>query len=106
MLCRDLLDKLDGQLLLSVDHRGWTAEACWQDKSWNPSWFVAARTDAGAWTAEAAIPLSELTSQLPSAKHVWGVGARRIVPGVGVQNWPAATASELRPEAFGYLIFE
>ena len=27
---------------LVVDHRGWTHDACWNDATWNPKWFVAA----------------------------------------------------------------
>ena len=45
---------------LTIDHRGWAADACFGDSSWDPKWFVAARTADGAWTAEAAIPLREL----------------------------------------------
>ncbi len=50
---------------LAVDHRGWTAESCWGDASWNPDWFVAHSADEASWTIEAAIPLSELTGQAP-----------------------------------------
>ena len=48
---------------LTIDHRGWTGESCWNDATWNPTWFVANRSEDGAWTAEAAIPFAELAPQ-------------------------------------------
>lgn len=91
---------------LSIDHRGWTSEACWGDATWNPEWFVAAHQGNDSWTAEAAIPLSELTSQIPQAKTVWAAGAVRVVPRVGVQSWTQPVAVEPAGENFGLLKFE
>ncbi len=91
---------------LSIDHRGWTGESCWQDSSWNPNWFVAGGNSEGTWTAEAAIPLAELTGQPPNSKHAWGVGVQRVVPGVGFQSWTTPASTEIMPEGFGFLIFE
>jgi photosystem II stability/assembly factor-like uncharacterized protein/tetratricopeptide (TPR) repeat protein len=91
---------------LTVDSRGWTAESCWHDKSWNPNWFVAHALEEDAWAVEAAIPLAELTNQLPQANTVWAVGLQRIVPGVGIQSWTQPATTEGTPEGFGYLYFE
>jgi photosystem II stability/assembly factor-like uncharacterized protein len=91
---------------LAIDHRGWTSESCWGDRSWNPEWFVASGSGDGAWTAEVAIPLSELTGQLPKSKSAWNLGVQRIIPGVGFQSWTAPAAAEPIPEGFGVLIFE
>jgi hypothetical protein len=91
---------------LTVDHRGWTGEACWDDATWNPQWFVAARTDDGIWTAEAAIPIAELTGEAPQSRYVWALGIERTIPGVGVQSWTSPDVAASRPESFGYLIFE
>jgi hypothetical protein len=91
---------------LAIDHRGWTAESCWRDTTWNPNWFVASGGADGVWTAEAAIPLSELSGQHPTAKTAWAVGIQRVVPGVGFQSWTAPAASEIMPEGFGLLIFQ
>lgn len=91
---------------LTIDHRGWTGESCWGDDTWNPQWFVAARTEDGVWRAEAAIPLAELTAQPPRPNEVWAVGIQRIVPGVGFQSWTAPASPSVAPEGFGYLIFE
>ena len=41
---------------LTIDHRGWPSEGCWGDRTWNPTWFVAADASEGTWTAEAAVP--------------------------------------------------
>lgn len=91
---------------LVIDHRGWTAESCWHDTSWNPAWFVAAKIDGETWTVEAAIPLTELTGDRPTAKSVWAVGAQRIVPGVGFQSWTTPASVAGQGEGFGYLLFE
>ncbi|MEX0675920.1 MAG: YCF48-related protein [Pirellulales bacterium] len=90
---------------LVIDHRGWTGESCWHDATWDPAWFVASGGDDQAWTAEAAIPLSELTGQVPQAGTSWAVGVERIVPGVGFQSWTTPAAPEVLPEGFGYLMF-
>jgi hypothetical protein len=80
---------------LSIDHRGWTGEACWGDKTWNPQWFVAAATDDDTWTVEAAIPLAELTGEVPKPKHVWAIGLQRTLPGVGFQSWTYRRALDI-----------
>jgi photosystem II stability/assembly factor-like uncharacterized protein len=95
---------------LAIDARGWTGESCWRDASWNPQWYVAAarsenpRTPA-AWTAEAAIPLAELTRQLHPGER-WALGIQRILPNTGFQSWTQPAAVEPHPEGFGVLVFE
>jgi photosystem II stability/assembly factor-like uncharacterized protein len=91
---------------LVIDSRGWTAEDCWGDPSWDPSWFVAAGTDDQAWTAEAAIPFSQLGGRAPEKGTVWSVGIQRVVPGTGFQAWNRPAAVNLVPEGLGYLVFE
>ena len=91
---------------LTVDHRGWTHDACWDDSTWNPSWYVAAGSDETHWTIEAAVPLAELTATAPAPKHVWAVSARRTIPRVGHESWSGAPTSGDSPEHFGILIFE
>jgi len=92
---------------LVVDHRGWTYESCLGDRTWNPTWYVAAASDEATWTIEAAIPLAELVERPPAPRQAWAVGLQRIVPQVGFQSWtqPAA-AAQPRPQGFGLLIFE
>jgi hypothetical protein len=91
---------------LSVDHRGWTAEDCWGDASWNPRWFVAAARGEENWTVEAAIPLNQLSSEPVGPKTVWALGLQRIVPGVGFQSWTRPATVVGTPEGSGYIIFE
>jgi photosystem II stability/assembly factor-like uncharacterized protein len=90
----------------TIDHRGWAAEDCWGDRTWNPTWFVAVRSEKGMWTAEAAIPLNQLTGRVPQPHDVWAVGIQRTVPGVGFQAWNTPAAVEVIPEGFGYLEFQ
>ncbi len=91
---------------LTMDHRGWVADACWDDATWNPRWFVAAATTEGTWTAEAAIPLDQITGHYPVARDAWAIGIQRSVPSVGFQSWSQPAAIEIVPEGFGILIFE
>jgi len=91
---------------LTIDHRGWPGEGCWGDSTWDPTWFVAADTSQGDWTAEAAIPMDQLTGNYPTSRAVWAVGIQRTVPGVGFQSWTTPAATAVMPEGFGYLIFD
>ncbi len=91
---------------LVIDHRGRPREECWGDVTWNPTWFVAAASEDGTWTAEAAIPLDQLTGQYPSSRSAWAIGIQRTVPGVGFQSWNSPAAATIIPEGFGYLIFD
>jgi len=91
---------------LTVDHRGWTAEDCWGDRTWNPTWYVAAGRQTDVWTAEAAIPLDQLTGRYPGPRDVWAAGLQRTVPGVGFQSWSTPASATGTPEGFAYLIFE
>ncbi len=91
---------------LTIDHTGRTAESCWHDATWNPEWFVASGGDESAWTAEAAIPLSALASEPPNERTAWAVGVQRTVPGVGFQSWTLPASPEVKPEGFGYVVFQ
>lgn len=108
----DLLVDLDRDFTtyyrLTIDHRGWPAEECWGDGSWDPTWFVAADVDAeaGVWSAEAAIPLGQLTGKRPVPGGAWAIGIQRTIPGVGFQSWNTPAAATVAPEGFGYLLFE
>ncbi|MEN6494254.1 MAG: YCF48-related protein [Thermoguttaceae bacterium] len=91
---------------LAIDQRGYVREDCWGDVSWNPQWFVTAATADGVWSAEAVIPLEQLTGQYPAPNAVWAVGLQRIVPGVGFQSWNHPASAQGMPEGFGYLLFQ
>ena len=91
---------------LTVDHRGWTGEACMGNVHWNPTWYVASSTTESDWTIEAAIPMSELTQGTPSKNDVWALGMQRIVPGVGIQAYTQPAAVEPRGEGFALMVFQ
>jgi photosystem II stability/assembly factor-like uncharacterized protein len=96
---------------LTVDHRGWTRDACWGDTTWDPNWYVATADDGDSWIAEAAIPLAELIDKPPAARDVWALAIRRTIPRTGYQTWSAIAtrreaASDDSPAQFGLLIFE
>src|SRR5262249_30723345 len=91
---------------LTIDHRGWPAESCFGNASWNPQWFIAAGGDDQYWTIEAAIPLAELGPKKPQVRDVWTLGIQRIIPRVGLQSFTTPAAVEPRPEGFGLMVFE
>ena len=90
---------------LQIDQRGALAEDCWGDTNWNPAWFVAVDSHETGWTAEAAIPLKELTGEALMPGKVWAVNATRIVPGNGVQAWSTPADVRPRPEGMGLMQF-
>ncbi len=88
-----------------IDHRGALAEDCWGDKGWNPKYHVAFHSADTGWTAEIAIPLTELTADKPSHGKTWAVNVSRFVPGAGVQSWSGPADTDPRPEGMGLLQF-
>jgi len=90
---------------LCVDRRGCAAEDCTGDKTWNPKWFVTVEPNAKGWTAEIAIPLSELTGRLPRRGHHWAMNAVRVIPGKGILAWNAPADSTPRTEGMGLMEF-
>jgi hypothetical protein len=91
---------------LTLDSRSWSREACWDDINWNPAWYIAAAAGETSWTVEAAVPIAELTTNSPAARHVWAIGARRTIPRVGYESWAPEPGGEETPNRFGLLIFE
>ncbi|HET6573769.1 MAG TPA: sugar-binding protein, partial [Fimbriiglobus sp.] len=90
---------------LRVDQRGCVAEDCWGDRSWDPRWFVAVESTPTGWTAEAAVPLAELTGSPPAAGQAWAVNVVRVVPGVGVGSWGGPSDAAPAPAAMGVMRF-
>ena len=91
---------------LCVDHRGFTADSCFGDPTWNPAWYVAAGGDEKYWTAEIAIPFSELCAAPPKTRAAWAIGVQRIIPTVGFQSFTHPATIQPRMEGFGILMFE
>jgi len=90
---------------LEIDQRGCVSDDCWGDKTWNPKWFVAIDSTDTVWTAEAAIPISELTATRPLPGNTWAVNVTRTVPGRGIQAWSTPADAKPRPEGMGLLQF-
>jgi photosystem II stability/assembly factor-like uncharacterized protein/tetratricopeptide (TPR) repeat protein len=90
---------------LQIDQRGCVCEDCWGDLSWNPRWFVAARSDETSWQVEAAIPLAELTGDGVTVGRAWACNVVRVLPGRGVQSWSGPADVQPRPEGMGLLLF-
>lgn len=91
---------------MTVDHRGATNDACLDDPSWNPQWYVAADSATDSWTAECAIPWSQLAPEMPGKGHACGIGMQRIVPGRGFQSWTQPASPEGIGLGFGWILFE
>lgn len=91
---------------LTIDHRGWPAESCFGDQTWNPNWFIATAGDDQFWTAEVAIPLAEICPKKPQARDVWALGIDRVIPRVGLQSFSTPAQVETLPEGFGLMVFE
>ena len=90
---------------LRVDHRGCVAEDCWGDPAWNPRWFVAVEPTPTGWTAEAAIPLAELTGTPPAAGQVWAVERGAGGPRRGRRLLGRAVGRDPDPAAMGLMRF-
>jgi len=90
---------------LCIDQRGALADDCWGDATWNPRWFVAFVSTSEAYTAEAAINLSDLTGDpLPTGKS-WAMNVVRVLPGRGLLSWSTPADIQPRPEGCGVLMF-
>jgi hypothetical protein len=88
---------------LSVDCRGWTHDACWGDRSWNPKWYVAHDLDETHWRAEIAIPWEELANPAPAVRDTWALSVSRHTPSGQETTWSGSSRGT--PEGFGLLIF-
>ena len=89
-----------------VDQRGLTTESCWDDRRWNPTWYVATGTEDSHWRIEAAIPWTELTPVPPQRGTIWSAAVTRTTPTVGTQAWVHPTLARPRPSSFGLVRFE
>jgi photosystem II stability/assembly factor-like uncharacterized protein len=106
--------------VLACDGQGRAAESCTESAGWNPRWYVAAQQTNDGWTAEAAIPLGQLTLPL-EGDEVWAISVRRFQQRRVTAVWPESDAlpssawehlvatphmtSRQPPSAFGYLRF-
>jgi hypothetical protein len=91
---------------LAIDYRGWTGESCFGSPRYDPTWYVAAASDAETWTVEAAIAWTELAAAPPLEGEAWLLGVQRVAYGEDLQSWTAPAGCEPRPKGFGYLVFD
>ncbi|MGI8978154.1 MAG: YCF48-related protein [Pirellulaceae bacterium] len=105
-ICLDIDRDYGSYWKLAIDSRGFTADSCFGDATWNPTWYVASGGDAQFWTFEAAIPLAELTPRAPRVSDVWSVGIQRIIPNIGQQSFTQPASIPERGETFGLMVFE
>lgn len=91
-------------LELSIDSAGRAADHCWGNQPWNPQWYIAAAQSSDRWTAEAAIPLAQLTSNPPESGTTWALALRRTTPGQATKTWTGSNT--ISPDRFGLLRFE
>jgi photosystem II stability/assembly factor-like uncharacterized protein len=91
---------------LEVDQRGCVRDSCWGDRTWNPRWFVAVHSDQTSWQIEAAIPLSELSSDRIAQHTAWAFNIVRTIPARGVQSWSQPADVAPCPEGMSVLLFE
>lgn len=90
---------------LQVDQRGCVFEDCWGDRTWDPRWFVAVKSEPTCWQIEAAIPMTELTGDVVTVGRAWSCNVVRVVPGRGVQAMSLPADVQPRPEGMGLLLF-
>ncbi len=105
-ICLDIDRDYGSYWKLAVDSRGFTAESCFGDATWNPTWYVASGSDDQFWTFEAAIPLAELSPKAPQIRDVWSLGIQRIIPNIGQQSFTQPASIPERGETFGLMVFE
>ena len=75
-----------------------------EDSSWDPVWDAAATSDAGGWTAEMRIPLSQLRFPRTDAQ-TWGVQFVRVIARTNEESWFSFTPKRERAGVprFGHL---
>ncbi len=89
-----------------ADIRGETHDRCWNDRSWNPQWYVAAQADDTHWRLEMAIPWEEMVPNAPQAREAWAMSLTRVIPAQAVQSWTGSSKWPPGWESFGLVRFE
>lgn len=67
--------------VFEVDPNGKCRESTLGSTDWNPQWFIAPGRQGEAWTAEIAIPFSQLGIATPNDRDAWGIALQRCLPG-------------------------
>lgn len=89
-----------------INCTGGLRDTCCGDARWNPQWFAACVADETDWRFEAAIPIAQLTLDVPNKGEAWGLAIERIVPGVRYDAWGASPSRQSTVNRLGLMRFE
>ena len=75
---------------------------------WDAEIEVAVSVKADAWSVELEVPADLFGSESMRTGNVWGfnVGRNRVANGTEYLQWAPTYGFALRPERFGFLVFE
>ncbi|MFC1526238.1 HEAT repeat domain-containing protein [Candidatus Latescibacterota bacterium] len=74
---------------------------------WNGEFEHAVHVADTYWSLELAIPMAQFGVAVPATGDVWGANIARIrIAGSEYGQWAPTYGSALRPDRFGYLVFE
>ncbi len=90
---------------IAVAEDGRTFDRCGGNPSYNPKWYVAVAHHARSWSAEIAIPLSELTTASFEDLDAWAVAARRTNPHGHAETWSLLHTNQLSLRSAGLVQF-
>jgi len=90
---------------LAVSADGRTFDRCCGAAEYNPKWHVCVASTEDKWTAELAIPLTELTCQPEVTGNAWAVSVRRPHPQGESQSWSQLRSHQPNLHAAGLLLF-
>lgn len=93
---------------ISVDSAGRAADRVDGNPAWNPTWYLATQRNADGWIAELAIPLKELSTDIPvqdRCASTWLASFRRKHAVDSVQTWPGSAGGDFSWQRGGYLVF-
>ena len=89
-------------LYYSGNNRGFDEES-----QWNGTFEIATSVEPTFWTVEVAIPVAQLDNASTKKGTVWGLNIARVrIPTAEYGQWAPTYGSALRPDLFGFLLFE
>ena len=79
-----------------------------EGEAWNGTYRVATKVEEKFWTVEIEIPFKEVSETEVRKGTIWGfnVARVRIAHKGEYDQWVPTYGSALRPDLFGFLIFE
>lgn len=89
------------------NRQGETSDRCNDLSQWNPNWYIAVKEGGDGWTAELAIPKSELIADssnpnagvaLDSASRIWALNAIHVIPGHATRTIAPAVSDQFQQD--------